>query len=333
MSVPEQNMRTLMGWLNDDAAGATQGAEEVTEDLATLVFLGDVEWPNYEDRAGRYAQDISAWLTGGTESEFIARTEEGGDLAAFISWMMPVLEQWKASAAQDEAGQEGQGLSNPNYESDPTPDTQYYRYDEATGEYLYSATADGADWATYDQRRYSEPTMDDNYGLNYRYDKRDEIYEWYDEPNGTWNDQAWADQYAASGSAQAAAAGAGSQAASAAAWDENWQMFYRIGPGGAYEYADAVVPGDESSGSSEIWLSHEQVMTRATPEQAAEPNSVSTADAPSRETVQVATKVFAGIEKAFGGVEPDVLWPETLEAVNALRQMSKEELDELLAHA
>ena len=115
MSVPEQNMRTLMEWLSDDVTGASPGAKEVTEDLAMHVFLGEVEWPDYQDRAARYAQDISAWLTGGTESQFIALTAEGGDPAAFISWMMPVLDQWKASAAHDEAGRDGQGLANPNY--------------------------------------------------------------------------------------------------------------------------------------------------------------------------------------------------------------------------
>ena len=200
MSVPEQNMQTLMGWLSDDATGAVSGADQVTEDLATLVFRGDREWPDHQDQAAGYADDISAWLDGDTESQFITLTAESGDLAAFISWMTPVLEQWKAPAAPDEEGQEGQGLANPNYDSDPTPGTEYYRYDEATGDYLYAATADGsAGWAAYDQRRYSDLTWDDNYGLSYRYDKRDEVYEWYDEPNGTWNDQAWADQYAASG--------------------------------------------------------------------------------------------------------------------------------------
>jgi hypothetical protein len=269
MSVPEQNMQTLMGWLSDDATGAVSGADQVTEDLATLVFQGDAEWPDHQDQAAGYADDISAWLTGDTESQFITLTAESGDLAAFISWMTPVLEQWKAPAAPDEEGQEGQGLANPNYDSDPTPGTEYYRYDEATGDYLYAATADGsAGWATYDQRRYSDPTWDEGYGLSYRHDQRDGVYEWYDEQDGTWKDQAWADQYAAGGAGQADAADPGSQAASAAAWDQSWQMFYRIGPDGQYEYADAVVPGDESSGSSEVWLSYEQAMTRAAPEPA-----------------------------------------------------------------
>ena len=263
MSVPQENMKTLMQWLSDSQDAE---ARAVTEDLARLVFLGDEEWPNYDDRASSYADAISAWLDGDTESRFIALTAESGNLAAFTDWMVPVIEQWDASAAQDEAGQEGRGLENPNYGSDPTPGTQYYKYDEADGTYLYSATADGADgWKTYEERRYSDPTWDDNYGLSYRHDKRDEVYEWYDEQNGTWNDQSWADMYAASRSAEAAAAGgagAEPQAPSAAEWDENWQMFYRIGPNGTYEYADAVVPRVESSGSSEVWLTYDQVAAR-----------------------------------------------------------------------
>jgi hypothetical protein len=268
MSVPVENMKTLMQWLSESDIS---GAQDVTDDLARLVFLGDREWPNYEDRASSYADAISAWCDMGTESQFIALTTESGNLAAFIEWVGPVIERWDTEATRDEAGQEGQGLPNPNHDSDPTPGTEFYKYDEPTGNYLYSATADGSDWATYEQRRYSEPTLDDSYGLRYRYDKREEIYEWYDEENGTWNSQGWADQYAASRAAEAGAAGAAGaepQAASAAAWDENWQMFYRIGPSGAYEYADAVVPGNEGSGSSEVWLSYEQVMTRATPDQA-----------------------------------------------------------------
>jgi hypothetical protein len=249
-----------MGWLSDDA-GAVSGADQVTEDLATLVFQGDREWPDHQDQAAGYADDISAWLAGDTESEFITLTAESGDLAAFISWMTPVLDQWKAPEEEGQEGPEGQGLANPNYDSDPTPGTEYYRYDEATGEYLYAATADGADWATYEQRRYSDPTWNDGYGLSYRHDQRDQVYEWYDEQDGTWKDQAWADQYAAGGAGQADAVGAGSPAA----WDQDWQMFYRIGPDGQYEYADAVVPGDESSGSSEVWLSYEQAVTRAAP--------------------------------------------------------------------
>jgi hypothetical protein len=36
-------------------------------------------------------------------------------------------------------------------------------------------------------------------------------------------------------------------------------MFYRVGPGGAYEFADAVTPGERASGCGDVWLSQEQV--------------------------------------------------------------------------
>jgi hypothetical protein len=204
-----------MQWLSDPQA---TGAEAVTEDLAMLVFGGDAKWPDNTDRAADYAAAISPRLTGETETRFIALTGEDGDPAAFIDWMMPVLKQWQAPAAGDEAGQEDQGLSNPNYESDPTPGTQYYRHDPATGTYLYSDTADGSDWASYEQRRYAEPAWDDNYGLNYRYDNRDGVYEWYDEQAGAWNSQDWAEQYAASRSSQAGAAAQASPAAAEGAY-------------------------------------------------------------------------------------------------------------------
>jgi hypothetical protein len=262
MPVPEENMTVLMHWLSDpEITSASYEAQGVNEDLAALVFQGDLEWANYEDRARTYAQLISPWLTSETEGDFTALTVEGGDPAAFFAWVVPVLAGWHESAAQDEAGLAGLGLANPNYESDPTPGTQFYRYDEQAGTYLYGETADGTDWAPYEGRRYSEATWDDGYGLSYRYDKRDEIYEWYDEEAGTWNSQEWADTYVAGGSASEGEAEA--QAPSAGAWDENWQMFYRIGALGAYEYADSIVPGDESSGPGEVWLSYEQVMARA----------------------------------------------------------------------
>jgi hypothetical protein len=330
MSVPVENMKTLMQWLGDSDIS---GAQDVTDDLARLVFLGDTEWPNYEDRASSYADAISAWCDGGTESQFIALTAESGNLAAFIQWIGPVIERWDTEATQDEASQDGQGLPNPNHGSDPTPGTEFYKYDEPTGNYLYSATADGSDWATYEQRRYSEPTLDDSYGLRYRYDKRDEIYEWYDEENGTWNSQGWADEYAASRAAGAGEAGAGEagageagageagaepQAASAAAWDENWQMFYRIGSSGAYEYADAVVPGSEGSGSSEVWLSYEQVMTRATPDQAG-PEPVDEVQEEAQEEAQAAIKASSD-EVAAAAAELLEEHPEFAEIPEERRQ-------------
>jgi hypothetical protein len=54
------------------------------------------------------------------------------------------------------------------------------------------------------------------------------------------------------------------------AWDESWAMFYRVDNiNNAYEFADAVTPGDRSSGVGETWLSQEEVHARAAGQQAA----------------------------------------------------------------
>lgn len=105
--------------------------------------------------------------------------------------------------------------------------------------------AHAADLATDEQRRYSERARDDTYGLDYRYDRTYQVYEWYDEASGTWRDQTWADLYAASRHHPGAEPAGGETGAE---WDENWRMFFRVGPGGVYEFADAKTPGEPGSG-------------------------------------------------------------------------------------
>lgn len=126
---------------------------------------------------------------------------------------------------------------------------------------LASAESDPAGWvysvaAAY---RYSEPVMDENYGMAYRYDKLDGVYEWeHPENPGTWLCQEEADQLMtewAQGDAQGAADAASE---SAAEWDENWAMFYKFTADGAYYYAHARQPGVPESGCSEAWLTYEQ---------------------------------------------------------------------------
>lgn len=289
-------MLVVMQWLSSDVPGGP----EVAESLALLVFQGDMLWMNDVANADYYAETISAWVTGSAEGTFAELTQEGSESAPFISWITPVIGEWRAAAGQEESGQDGAGLENPNYADDPTPGTQFYKYDDGSGTYLYAAEAVSDDWATYEQRRYSEPAFDDGYGLGYRYDKRDEVYEWLDEKAGTWNSQEWADAYAAE---QAAAQGAAEAAPEAAAWDENWQMFYRIGPDGAYQYAHAVVPGDPSSGCGEDWLSYEQVMAQAEP---AEPQAGAEE---SEEATESAAEepVLQGVPKQAFQPEPEPL--------------------------
>jgi hypothetical protein len=267
VAVQSENVERLMGWLagGSPARSAHAAAEPLVAKLAALVFQGDMGWPDRTDRVDAYRDALAGWFAGdtGQESAFGDLTRADDDPGALIEWFLPVVGEWEKWAAHNESGatQGGAAAGLPNPNSDGTPGTEFYRYDEATGQYLYAPSADGPDWATYEQRRYSEPARDDNYGLDYRLDRTLHVYEWYDEAAGKWNDQTWADLYAARRHGQASAAQEPADGARPE-WDENWKMFYRVGPGGVYEFADAVTPGDQSSGCANEWLSHEQVLQR-----------------------------------------------------------------------
>lgn len=296
MAVESSNVARLMGWFAEGGPGLSHaGADALVDGLGALVFQGESDWPEHTDQVDAYRDRLRAWFADDdeTESTFIALTGPDGDPEALVDWFLPVLRQGESRAVLDKSGKEEDsavvvGLANPN--SDGTPGTAFYRLDEATGEYLYGASAQGGDWATYEQRRYSTPERDDNYGLDYRLDRTLKVYEWYDAASGTWRDQTWADRYAAArhGSAsetQTPAATAPPQ------WDENWAMFYRVGPGGVYEFADAHVRGDESSGCGEVWLSHEQVLARSAP------NSAD--DSGGDEAEQLRAAILAAVDATF----------------------------------
>lgn len=211
MAVESDNVERLMGWLADDgpARSAHPSAETLVEKLAVLVFQGEGGWPRHTGHVDLYSEALRGWFANddGGAARFAALTGPGSDPSAFVDWFLPVVlgwEQWAAghesgTAAADgtaTAGGTAAGLSNPN--CDGTPGTEFYRFDAARGEYLYAAAADAEHWLTYEQRRYAEPVRDANYGLDYRYDHTTGAYEWRDEASGSWRDQAWADQYAAS---------------------------------------------------------------------------------------------------------------------------------------
>lgn len=274
MAVERENIETLQEWLADESPvrAASKTASTVVEKLAALAFNGDADWPNSPDNADGYRDALQGLFAhdSGAESRFVALTSAAADPGIFLEWFLPVLHGWErrdprngdgapdgsapGGVASDPAA--GRGFANPSF--DGTPGTEFYRADGATGTYLYSASEQGGDWAEYDQRRYSEPTRDDGYQLNCRYDRRDRAYEWYDESGGAWRDQAWADAYLSSRTVASAAASGGS----AAQWDESWRMFYRVGADGVYEFADAVTPGDQASGCGEVWLTTEQLLAR-----------------------------------------------------------------------
>jgi hypothetical protein len=107
--------------------------------------------------------------------------------------------------------------------------------------------------------RYGEPVSDENYGMDYRYDKLLGAYEWEDPRSpGTWLSQEEADLLAAQWARDDPAAAAEAAWDPAAEWDENWGMFYRLDPDGTYRYAHAAAPGAVESGPDGRWLTYEE---------------------------------------------------------------------------
>jgi hypothetical protein len=151
-----------------------------------------------------------------------------------------------------------------------------------------SAVANDVYWDQFwvvPENRYDAPEYSEPYSMYYRYDKLSEVYEWNADPQAT--PEAWISQEDAD--AQMAAQQPEGQPAdeeySEPAWDENWQMLYRTGPGGIYQYAysddqKTIRPGTD-------WLSYEDVMqgTGATPAAQAPAAEVS-----AEEAVQVARR-------------------------------------------
>jgi hypothetical protein len=114
--------------------------------------------------------------------------------------------------------------------------------------------------------RYTEPVMDENYGMSYRYDKLQGVYEWENPQDpGTWLSQEEADRLMVAWAEAYSNEAADAALESVAAWDENWGMFYRLGADGSYQYAHARQPGVAESGPGDDWLTYEQAVAGAYP--------------------------------------------------------------------
>ncbi|MEV6597763.1 hypothetical protein AB0M36_12940 [Actinoplanes sp. NPDC051346] len=117
--------------------------------LAALAIQGDTSWPQRTGQVDTYRDALSDWFVDDSTREFRFTELTRPDAAAGmgITWFQET----------------GVRLLNPH--SDGIPGTEYYRYDEVTGQYLYAAGKDSSDWATDEARRYSEPAHDDAYGM------------------------------------------------------------------------------------------------------------------------------------------------------------------------
>ncbi|MFJ9561498.1 hypothetical protein ACIRQQ_15845 [Streptomyces fuscichromogenes] len=258
MAVESEHVELLRGWLADGSTTRSThvAAEALVQKLAVVLFQGDSQWPDHADRVDDYRDRLRERFAHDSvgESQFVALTAPDADPGVFVDWFLRVVTEWEQTgpeeADEEEAGGAGGGLRNPH--ADGTPGTEYYRLDPVTGEYLYAASAGSQDWASYDQRRYTEPTHRHDYGLDCRYDRLDAVYQWYDETTTTWQDQAWADENAARADLEPA-------------WDGERRVFYRLDRDGSYRYADARTPGKESSGCGEVWLTEEQAQARVIP--------------------------------------------------------------------
>ena len=310
MAVDSENVRKLMEWLAQDSPvrpGAV-AAGTLAEKLTALVFQGDAQWPERSDQADGYRDALSDLLAAsGDEQQFVALTTPDADPDVFVDWFLTVVTGWESLASSSQQSAEPEDRGDP---------------------------------ADAESGRYSEPARDDGYGLTYRYDHQAGAYEWYDEAGQAWRDQAWADQYATGGSGAAAYASAdGSSTADsppaafgtgaspstpstasvdepAPAWDENWKMFYRVDADGMYQFADAAIPGDKSSGWDETWLSHEQVVARTAGQQ--QPQSeATTPHAAAADAVHNAMLAAVGSALESDPALKDILTDEHIKAVLA----------------
>jgi hypothetical protein len=237
------NVAQLMEWLRSD--DAPSDAVQLREELAYLLFYGDPTWASNEDSGSisDYRAILASWFSDDPsgESEFIERTQPGNESPTarddLVAWFLPVVGKWKQWAKTNEADVD-KGIPNPGYEADQTPGTQYYWYDPANEVYLYAATPDApdADWLSYEDRRYTPVSYDDDRQTSYRQDVVTQEYEFQSRARpGRWLTQAqWDQEVQAAGGAVA-----GEPQYTVPVYDAGFAMYRRYNSvSRAYEYAD-----------------------------------------------------------------------------------------------
>jgi hypothetical protein len=228
----------------------------------------------------------SQWAWG---SDWYSTEDNLATLFSFLSAPEPLYE---------EDGSPGSGTrSELLNELDQLPDAGEDEAADEDGRATWlTAVANDVYWDQFwvvPQNRYDDPEFSEPYSMYYRYDKLNGVYEWNTDPQNTpeaWISQADADAQVAGQPAEGELAAEGEAATeeeySEPAWDENWQMLYRVGPGGVYQYAysddqQTIRPGSE-------WLSYDEVMqgTGATTEAPAEEEAATSEAATSEAAAQ-----------------------------------------------
>jgi hypothetical protein len=162
--------------------------------------------------------------------------------------------------------------------------------------------------------QHQEPAYDASYNLWYRCNNITGEYWWHrgaesetPEPRSTeWFNQSLADQIAvnaqAEGEQQAEASEGVVEEAPETTWDENWNMFYRLAGGGAYQYAFSTT-GDGNGEPRETWYDYQDVPDKdpETVAAVAEPEAEVEAEVP-----QLPPSVEAALEDAAGQVFADM---------------------------
>jgi hypothetical protein len=152
----------------------------------------------------------------------------------------------------------------------------WYRYNNITGEYFWFAgTADAPATAAQEPGPFEY---------------------WMTQSDADARLQEWAAQAPAEAAEYAEAEGT---------WDENWNMFYKVGSGGTYLYAYSDNEADPASGQpKEPWLTYEQVSAEA-------------AAAPAEAAAAPAEAAAVGVTEAAPEAEADAVEAPPIEAALA----------------
>lgn len=191
--------------------------------------------------------------------------------------------------------------------------------------------------------RYTDPVEAEGYGMRCRFDRLSQVYEFeYVDENSRvwWLDQATADQMIAQPQQPApqpqpepAVPAPAPAPAPAPEWDEQWRTFRRLSPQNTWEFCEAKVPGDRSSGPDDNWATPEVIAQRRTPP----PQPVAPAQTPAPEAAAAqlaAPQQATEAQTVSAAAVVDAIAGPALAQLRAsvdLGDMDPDQLNELLA--